>query len=76
MRQIPATSLAMAAIVRTVTAIGSAITAIVTQRKIKPVSGCLVLKLVTCACFRRAVSCLSCASFLTGFGFAGCKMLI
>jgi len=46
------------------------------QRKIKPVSGSLVLKLVSCACFRKAVFCLSSAYFLTEFGLEGCKMLI
>jgi len=47
-----------------------------TQRKIKAVSGCLVLKLVTWAYFRIAIFCLSCAYFLTDFGLEGCKMLI
>jgi len=46
------------------------------QRKIKPVSGSLVLKLVTCACFRKAVFCLSCAYFLTNLGLEGFNMLI
>ena len=44
--------------------------------KIKPVSGALVLKLVTCACFRKIVFCLWFVWFLTDFQFKGCKIQV